>query len=58
MDGDQLVDFYWIDTILTAEGKAVKSKYAGNQYLHFEIEDSWERPGVCTFGCVNGDPGF
>ena len=38
MDGDQLVDFYWIDPMLTAELIAGKTKYAGNLYLQFEIE--------------------
>ena len=46
MDGDQLVDFYWINPMLTAERIAAKTKYAGNLYLQFEPEDSWERPGV------------
>jgi hypothetical protein len=70
MDGDQLVDFYWIDPMVTAERIAAKSKYAGNLYLQFEsqtpglshdfsissfeIEKSWDRPGVCAFGRVNG----
>ena len=54
MDGDQLVDFYWINPMLTAERIAAKTKYAGNLYLQFEPEDSWERPGVRAFGRVNG----
>ncbi len=49
-DGDQLVDFYWIDPMLVAESIAAKSKYAGNHYLQFELEDSWERPGTRAFG--------
>ena len=53
-DGDQLVDFYWIDPMLVAERIAAKSKYAGNLYLQFELEDSWERPGTRAFGRVNG----
>ena len=39
MDGDQLVDFYWIDPMLTAERIAAKTKYAGHLYLQFEMED-------------------
>ncbi len=54
MDGDQLVDFYWIDPMSTAERIAGKTKYAGNLYLQFEIEESWERPGVRAFCRVNG----
>ncbi len=38
MDGDQLVDFYWIDPMLTAERIAAKSKYAGKLHLQFEIK--------------------
>ena len=58
MDGDQLVDFYWINPMLTAERIAAKTKYAGNLYLQFEPEDSWERPGVRAFGRVNGGTVF
>ncbi len=54
LDGDQLVDFYWIDPLFAAERIAAKSKYAGNLYLQFEPEESWERPGVRAFGRVNG----
>ena len=54
MDGDQLVDFYWIDPIVTAERLAAKSQYAGHIYLKFDLEDSWVRPGVRAFGRVNG----
>ena len=53
MDGEELVDFYWIDPMPTAERIAAKTKYAGNLYLQFEMEDSWERPGVKAFGRVN-----
>ncbi len=44
MDCDQLVDFYWIDPMVTAERIAAKSKYAGNLYLQFEIEESGTGP--------------
>jgi len=36
MDGDQLVDFYWIDPMLTAEHIAAKSQYAGHMYYQFD----------------------
>ncbi len=32
-DGDNLVDFYWIDLLLNAERIVAKSKYAGKLYL-------------------------
>ena len=54
MDGDQLVDFYWIDPMLTAERIAAKSQYAGHMYYQFEPEESWDRPGVRAFGRING----
>ena len=54
LDGDQLVDFYWIDPLLNAERIVAKSKYAGKLNLQFELEESWTRPGVRTFGRVNG----
>ena len=54
LDGDQLVDFYWVDPLLSAERIVAKSKYAGKLYLQFEPEESWERPGVRAFGRVNG----
>ncbi len=40
MDGDQLVDFYWVDPMMAAERIAGKLKYAGNLYLPFELEES------------------
>ncbi len=55
LDGDQHVNFYWIDPLLNAEKIVAKSKYAGKLYLQFELEESWTRPGVCSFGRVN-DP--
>ena len=54
LDGDQLVDFYWIDPLMNAERIVAKSKYAGKLYLQFQPEESWERPGVRAFGRVNG----
>ena len=54
LDGDQLVDFYWIDPVMVAERLAGKSKYARKLYLKFETEDSWSRPGVSAFGRING----
>ena len=54
MDGDQLVDFYWIDPMLTAERIAAKTQYAGHMYYQFELEESWDRAGVRAFGRING----
>jgi hypothetical protein len=52
--GDHLVDFYWIDPMFAAEPIAAQFDFSGKLYLRFEPEESWERPGVCTFGNVNG----
>jgi len=54
LDGDQLVDFYWIDPVMVAERLAGKLKYAGKLYFKFETQDSWTRPGVRAFGRING----
>ncbi len=53
MDGNQLVDFYWIDPMVIAERIGAKFQYAGHLYLQFELEESWDRPGVRAFGRVN-----
>jgi hypothetical protein len=54
MDGNQLMGFYWIDPMVIAEHTTAKSQYAGHLYLQFELEESWNNPGVCAFGRVNG----
>jgi hypothetical protein len=54
MDGDQLVDFYWIDPMVTVDRIAAKFQYDGHLHLQFELEASWDRPGVRAFGRVNG----
>ena len=53
-DGDQSVEFYWIDPMLSAERIAGKSKYSGHMYFQYLPEWSWERPGIRAFGRVNG----
>ena len=53
-DGDQLVNFYWIDPMFAAERITAKSKYAGKLYPQFELDGSWERPGFQAFCRVNG----
>ncbi len=54
LDGDQSVEFYWIDPVLSAERIAARTKYNGHLYYPFEPEESWDRPGVRAFGRVNG----
>ena len=48
-DGDQLVDFYWIDPMFAAERIAAKSKYAGKLYLQYEPEESWGKAWNARF---------
>ncbi len=46
-DGDQLVDFYWIDPLLDLAKSIVgRTKYAKKLYLQFELEESWDKPGI------------
>ena len=58
MDGDQLVDFYRIDPMLTAEHIVAKSQHAGHMHYQFEaifeLEESWDRAGVRAFGRIDG----
>jgi hypothetical protein len=45
MDGDQVLDFYWIDPIDAAKRFISKPKFAGKLYTKFERQDSVRRPG-------------
>ncbi len=38
LDGDQLMNLYWIDPMLTDEQMAANSKYTRKMYLQFETE--------------------
>ncbi len=40
--------------MFAAEQIAAQFKLDGKLYLHFEPEESWERPGIRAFGRVNG----
>ena len=51
-DGDQLVDFYWIDPMFAAERIAAKSKYPGKLYLQYEPLD---RSDVNVHGILRPD---
>ncbi len=48
LDGDQLVDFYWINALLNAERIQICRKTVPSQ------KESWARPGVRAFGRANG----
>ena len=53
MDGDQVLDFYWIDPIDAAKRFISKPKFAGKLYTKFERQDSVRRPGKRAFGRAN-----
>ena len=52
-DGNQPVDFYWIDSLLSVVQIAGKSKYVRKLYLQFEPEESWKRAVICACSRVN-----
>ncbi len=53
MDGDQVLDFYWIDPIDAAKRFISKPKFAGELYTKYERQDSVRRPGKRAFGRAN-----
>ncbi len=53
MDGDQDLDFYWIDPIDAAKRFISKRKFAGKLYTQFKRENSTQRPGKRAFGRAN-----
>ncbi len=53
MDGDQALDFCWIDPIDAAIRLISKSKFAGKLYTKYERLDSVWRPGKRAFGRAN-----
>ena len=55
MDGDQVLDFYWIDPIAAAKRFISKPKFAGKLYTKYERQDSQavRRPGKRAFGRAN-----
>ncbi len=53
MDGDQVLDFYWIDPIDAAKRFISKRKFAGKLYTQFKLENSTQLPGKQAFGRAN-----
>ena len=53
MDGDQVLDFYWIDPIAAAKRFISKPNFAGKLYTKYERQDSVRRPGKRAFGRAN-----
>ncbi len=53
MDGDQVLDFYWIDPIEAAKRFISKPKFAGKLNTKYEQQDSVRRQGKQAFGRAN-----
>jgi hypothetical protein len=53
LDGDQVLDFFWIDPIDAAKRFISKPKFAGKLYTRYERQDSLRRPGKRAFGRAN-----
>ena len=58
LDGNQTLDFYWIDPVEASKRFAARKKFAGKMYYQFEREESVERPGKRAFGRANSGTVF
>ena len=52
LDGDQVLDFYWIDPIDAAKRFISKPKFSGKLYT-YRRQHSTQRPGKRAFGRAN-----
>jgi len=54
MDGNQLLDFYWLDPIEAVIRFVAKKEFSGKLYTQFVPGTSYHSPGQRTFdGCAN-----
>ena len=53
LDGDQALNFYWIDPIEAAKRFISKPKFSGKLYTQYKRQDSTQRPGKRAFGRAN-----
>ena len=54
MDGNQMLDFYWIDPIEAIIRFVAKQEYSGKLYTQFVPGTSYLKPGQRAFGaCAN-----
>ena len=59
MDGNQLLDFYWIDPIEAKIRFVAKQEYSGKLYTQFVPGTSYFNPGQRAFdACANSDMVF
>jgi hypothetical protein len=50
LDGDQVLDFYWIDPRDAAKRFISKPNFAGKLHTEYELQDSVRRSGKQAFG--------
>ena len=53
LDGDQVLDFHWIDPIEAAKRFISRPKFKGKLYTQYERQNSTQRPGKRAFGRAN-----
>ena len=58
LDGDQTLEFQWIDPVEAAKRFAARRTFAGKMYHQFEREESVQRPSKRAFGRANSGTVF
>lgn len=53
LDGNQDLEFYWIDPIDAMDRHVARPEYANKTYLHYERQESEQRPHKRAFGRAN-----
>jgi hypothetical protein len=53
MDGDQILDFFWIDPIAAAKRFVSRPRFAGKLYTRYERQSSLRRPEKRAYGRAN-----
>ena len=53
MDGEQELNFYFLDPVATMDRFIGQAKFAGKTYMKFERQESEERPAKRAFGRAN-----
>ena len=58
MDGEQQLVLYWIDPVDAADIRTAKPELAEFFYLHYERQESEQRPAKHAFGRANSALAF
>ena len=53
MDGDQILDFFWIDPIAAAKRFVWRPRFSGKLYTKYERQSSLRRPAKRAYGRSN-----